>query len=63
MQLRIGQRKEAGVLDSVVKNVHYPNVDIRSFEEFTNMDFEEKGLGWRYAFRISKHMIGISLKH
>lgn len=50
-------------MDSVVKNVHYPNVDIRSFAEFTNMDFEEKGLGWRYAFRISKYMIEISLKH
>lgn len=63
MQLQVRQRKEAGVLDNVVKNVHYPNVDIRSSDEFTNIDFEEKGLGWRHAFRISKHMIGMSLKH
>lgn len=40
-------------MDNVVKNVHYPNVDIMSSDEFTNMDFEEKGLGWRNAFRIS----------
>lgn len=42
-----------------MKNVKYPNMDVKSSDEFTNMECQEKGLGWSYAFRISKHMIAI----
>lgn len=29
----------------VVKNVEYPNVDVRLSDELTKMEFQEKGLG------------------